>query len=161
MQPVLVATCGNSSAGDDSFGPRVGRLLRASPHAGIGVVDLDIKPAALFDHLPGPDCLVLVDAVRMPGGGGGQLVQIDLRDGELPALLNDDAMSSHGLGLAHQLTLARQLDLLPEAVWLVGAVIDRVDQAAEPSGWMDEVVELAHRQVLSIAQGSASRSTQV
>ena len=151
MARVLVATCGNCTAGDDSFGPQLGQLLRDSPIAGVEVVDLDIKPAALFDHLPGPDCLILVDAVRIPGGDAGRLVQIDLRDGELPVLLNDDSMSSHGLGLAHQLALARQLDLLPEQVWLVGAVLDHTDNGSAPSGWMGEVIELAHRKILGIS----------
>jgi len=148
---VLVATCGNCHAGDDAFGPQVGSRLRESPIVGVDVRDLDIKPAALFDHLPGPDCLILVDAVRVPGSKAGSLLQIDLGCEDPPVLLNDDSMSSHGLGLAHQLALARELGVLPAQVWLVGAVLDAIDPEALPSGWMDEVVALAHRRIASIA----------
>ena len=155
MSGVLVATCGNCHAGDDAFGPRVGSRLRESNPAGVEVRDLDIKPAALFDHLPGPDCLVLVDAVRMPWGDPGRLIQVDLIREELPALLNDDAMSSHGLGLAHQLALARQLDLLPEQVWLVGAVLESTESEAAASPWMADAVDAACGKILEIADCSA------
>ena len=151
MARTLVATCGNCQAGDDAFGPRLGGYLREHPIAGIEVVDLDIKPAALFDHLPGPDRLILVDAVRLPGSKAGRLVQIDLGGEDLPVLLNDDSMSSHGLGLAEQLALARQLDLLPPTVWFVGAVLDQTERESPASTWMDDVLESARQCIRSVA----------
>jgi len=146
----LVATCGNCQAGDDSFGPRLGEFLRGHPIAGVEVVDLDIKPAALFDHLPGPDRMILVDAVRVPGSEAERLIQIDLGREDLPVLLNDDSMSSHGLGLADQLALARQLDVLPRSVWFLGAVLDRADLESPAGPWMRETIVMAHRRILEV-----------
>lgn len=154
MARTLVATCGNCQAGDDAFGPRLGAFLRGHPIADVEVVDLDIKPAALLDHLPGPDRLILVDAVRVPGSEAGRLLQIDLGREDLPVLLNDDSLSSHGLGLADQLALARQLKVLPGETWFLGAVLESAALGSEPGVWLDETVALAHRRVCSLA-GSA------
>lgn len=150
MVRTLVATCGNCQAGDDAFGPRLGEFLRGHPIVGVEVVDLDIKPAALFDHLPGPECLILVDAVRVPGSEAGCLLQIDLGREDLPVLLNDDSMSSHGLGLADQLALARQLDVLPESAWFIGAVLDRADVESPAGPWMRDTIMMAHRRILEV-----------
>jgi hypothetical protein len=46
---------------------------------------------------------------------------LDLHRASLPALLDDDALSSHGLGLATQLELARRLGILPLELRFLGA----------------------------------------
>jgi hypothetical protein len=63
-------------------------------------------------------------------------------------------MSSHGLGLADQLALARQLDVLPRSVWLIGAVLGRAEPGSAPGTWMDRSVESAHRRIAAMASGS-------
>jgi hydrogenase maturation protease len=148
---VLVATCGNCLAGDDAFGPLVGRRLRELELPGVKVVDLDLKPAALLDHLPWPDCLILVDAVDAADWPEQELIDIDLSKEELPALLHDDALSSHGLGLADQLELARRLHLLPHKLHFLGAALRaaQIGTAARPQlaqlvqATLERVAELA------------------
>jgi hydrogenase maturation protease len=120
---------------------------------GVEVVDLDIKPAALLDHLPGPDRLVLADAVRVPGEAPGRVLLVDLVRDELPALLHDDAMSTHGLGLADQIALAGRLGLLPESVWLVGATAGSAEPESVAPGWMEEAVVGAHRRIGELIEG--------
>lgn len=155
MTRVLVATCGNAHAGDDAFGPMVGRHLRDSTHSDFEVVDLDIKPAALLDHLPGPDCLILVDALApapLPiARGRDRVCTVDLSRESLPSLANEDVLSSHGLGLADQLALADQLGILPVRVWLVGAIVDATQVGAAASAWMRSAVEAAAGRVAELA----------
>jgi len=129
---ILVAACGNVMASDDAFGPLVARELRLQAPAGIEVADLDIRPAALLDYLAGKDGLILVDAVHAPGQQTGELMDIDWFSPDRPSLINDDTMSTHGLSLAMQLDLAKQLGLLPKRVRLIAVCIDpaRVGEAA-------------------------------
>lgn len=155
---LLVATCGNVDAGDDAFGPRVGRALRAAALEGVEVVDLDLRPAALLDHLGGRSAVVLVDAVRADVDAHDALLVLDLQEETLPALCHDDALSTHGLGLADQIALARQLDLLPPRVWLVGAPLRaaRIGESAGPA--LDEQVDEAVEAVARIAGSVRART---
>jgi hydrogenase maturation protease len=129
---ILVATCGNVMASDDAFGPMVARELRSHALPSVEVIDLDIRPAALLDYLPGKDGLILVDAVHAPGLEPGRVLDIDWFSPDRPGLVNDDTMSTHGLSLAMQLDLARSLDLLPPHVRLIALSIEpaRVGQTA-------------------------------
>ena len=150
---VLVATCGNPDAGDDAFGPRVGRAVRQRMPAGVRVVDLGIRPAALLDHLPGPERLVLVDAVRADEAvEAGRILEMDVACGPLPAVLHDDALSSHGLGLADQIELARRLGVLPAEVWFVGAVIAEARPGIAAGAALDPAVGEACGRVVRLCR---------
>jgi len=123
VNSLLIATCGNIMASDDAFGPMVARDLRQIRRPEVEVVELDIRPASLLDHLPGHRGLILVDAVRLPGHQPGHLIDIDWFSPGRPPLVNDDTMSTHGLSLASQIQLARKLGLLPGFVRLIGYVL--------------------------------------
>lgn len=151
---VLVATCGNPDAGDDAFGPRVACVLRHRAPAGVRVIELGIRPAALLDYLPGPEVLVLVDAVRAdPDGTASRVLEIDLAREPLPALLHGDALSTHGLGLADQIELARRLGVLPAQVWFVGAVLESARPNTAPGAWMNPAVGEACGCVFRLCNG--------
>lgn len=133
---VLVACCGQEMAGDDAFGLHVARQLRTLGVAGAKTVTLGARPADLLDHLPGPAAMIVVDAVRDPSSNPGQLVDLDWFDPARPPLAHEKTFSSHGLSIADQIDLARQLGVCPSTVQLVGCTIGdvRVGQA------MDQVV---------------------
>lgn len=149
---ILVATCGNIMAADDAFGPLVARELRHRAVTGIEVADLDIRPAALLDFLPGKDGLILVDAVHAPGLETGELIDIDWFSPDRPALINDDTMSTHGLSLAMQLDLARRLDLLPPRVRLIAVAI-------EPASVGQTASELLPQAVIAAADLASQYTT--
>lgn len=148
---LLVATCGNCMAGDDSFGPRVGRRLRELAIPGVRVVDLDMQPAAFLDLLPGPDSVVLVDAVQASERPDDALVEIDLIKEELPALLHDDVLSSHGLALAEQLELARRLSLWPAKLRFLGAPIRTAEVGATARPELEQLVVAATQRIRELA----------
>ncbi|MCC7407364.1 MAG: hydrogenase maturation protease, partial [Phycisphaeraceae bacterium] len=124
---ILIATCGNRDAGDDAFGPAVACMLRAGRLAdpGVEVIDLDINPTELLNHVEGRAGLLVVDAVCAPGIPAGRLLDrawdqiLDFQ------LQHDDPLSSHGLSVAGQIVLAHRLGMLPLFVRLIGATIDR------------------------------------
>jgi len=122
--PTLIAACGNIQAGDDALGPLAANELRRLALSDVEVVDLDIRPAGLVDHLMTPrDTLIVVDAVTIAGAESGSIVDVDWRSGDRPRLVHDDVLSSHGLSIAHQIELAEKLGMLPLRVRLIGAVI--------------------------------------
>jgi hydrogenase maturation protease len=144
---VLVVGCGNADAGDDAFGPSVLRRVREMGLEGVETIDLGPRPAALLDHLPAPAGLILVDAIVDPAMPAGDLIDLPWGEAEDFALVHDDALSTHGLGLSNQLRLARTLGLLPSWVHLVGLVVPMPAWGAEPRELRPERVEAAARRV--------------
>ena len=143
---ILIATCGNADAGDDAFGPAVGRVVAGMNLPGVTVVDLDIRPAALLDYLDGREALVIVDAVKVPGRVG-ELLDVDWFDADRPALAHDDAMSSHGLSMGSQLELAGELRMLPAAVRLIGVGIESAEVGRTMSAAVRRQVAVAAQRI--------------
>ncbi len=106
---------GNRDRGDDAAGPAVaGEAARltglpedACPPAG---------PVELLDRWAGADVAVVVDAVRS-GARPGTVHVVDRPDADAPG---SPAGSTHGLGLACALRLARAVGRAPGRVVLVG-----------------------------------------
>ncbi len=130
---LLVAACGNLMASDDAFGPMVARDLKQIRHPGIEVVELDIRPAALLDYLPGRSGLILIDAVLSPDHEPGRIIDIDWFAPDRPPLANDDTMSTHGLSLGSQIEMAQAIGLLPPTVRLIGLTLGAVPSVGEPA----------------------------
>jgi hydrogenase maturation protease len=153
VMPILVATCGNTLAGDDAFGPLVAQRLMAEKWAGVEVVDLGMRPGGLIDHLAGRKAVILVDAARCSGGGGGEegeLVDWDFFAPGRPVLCADRVTSTHALSLAGQLELARALGMLPAVVRVVALVAQRtaVGTVGEKArGRVEEAVNLIKKWV--------------
>jgi hydrogenase maturation protease len=111
---VGIACLGNRFRGDDGVGLLVADRLRA---AGVDVQECQDEPTRLLDSWRGLDRLVLVDAVRS-GAAPGTVHRIDASSGVLPRELG--LSSSHLVGLAETLALARALDRLPPRVVVYG-----------------------------------------
>lgn len=143
--PILIASCGNKMAGDDALGPRITRRLRQHPPAETEIVDLDLNPAGLMDHLPRKLAVFIVDAVKVEGQGAGQIVDMDWFSSDRPAIIHDDVLSSHGLSIASQIDLGQTLGLLPKTVRLIGVTLDNAklgeDVSEKVFGKIDQVVK--------------------
>ncbi len=134
VQPILIAACGNTLAGDDAFGPLVAREFSRNPGilpAGVEVLDLGMRPAALLDHLPGRRAVMLVDAALCPGTPAGELLEMDFFAPNRPALCADRTTSTHALSIAGQLELAQALSLLPPTVRLLALVVEKPELGTE------------------------------
>jgi hydrogenase maturation protease len=110
----LIAGIGNPWRGDDAAGLVAARRLgEALP--GVRVVEVEGDPAALLDLWAGAELAIVVDAVRS-GAPPGTIHRLDAS--ALPAGLR--SASTHALGLADAVELARALDRLPARVELYG-----------------------------------------
>jgi hydrogenase maturation protease len=107
---VTVIGLGNEWRGDDGVGIEVARRLGGRLFAG--------EPIGLVDAFEGEDEVVLVDAVSS-GAPPGTLFVFEAGARPLPAPLFG-ASSTHALGLAEAVELARSLGRLPRRVVVYG-----------------------------------------
>ena len=150
--PVLIAACGNVTAGDDAFGPMVAEALRRRGVPDADVVCLDLRPAALLDHLPGREALCLVDAACCQDQPPGVVIDFDWFCPHRPELLDDDVLSTHGLSIADQLALADALGILPQTVRLVAATVAPSEHGGPASIDLHRLVDVAVRRIVAFAR---------
>jgi hydrogenase maturation protease len=110
---VLVVAVGSADRGDDGIGRRVGERIANRLPAGATLIDCGADPLALLAPCEGCDLLLAVDAAALRGTPG-RIHRIDLSRHDLPYELL--ASSSHDVGLAGAVALARELGLLPPVV---------------------------------------------
>lgn len=101
----LVIGLGNPDRGDDGAGRAVARLLRGRA-PGLGIEEQSGAAADLLERLATCDDVVLVDAA-VTGASPGTIHTIDAAD--TAAIPTRAAASSHGIGVAEALALARLL----------------------------------------------------
>ena len=107
----IVLCLGRPERGDDAAGRRVARLLRRMAPDGVDVVEHDGETTALLAELDGTATAYLVDACTS-GAPPGTVHRFDVGAAPLPQSMF--GLSTHGLGLAEAVELARALGQLPE-----------------------------------------------
>jgi hydrogenase maturation protease len=113
----LVVGVGNEWRSDDAAGLLVARGLRESPPPGVRIVESEGEPLDLVEEWSGLDEAIVVDAVRS-GSEPGTIHRVDAIQGQLPAELFRG--STHVLGLAEAVELARALERLPRRLLVLG-----------------------------------------
>lgn len=108
-----------SPFGDDAGGLEVARMLANEPPAYCEIFVTDRPGTNLLDLLDGADSVILVDAVRS-GAKPGTLHRLSFDE-----LVRCTAhfVSSHELGVAASLQLARKLGRAPARGWVLGIEI--------------------------------------
>jgi hydrogenase maturation protease len=106
----IVIGIGNPDRGDDAAGPSVVKLLRGSLPAGIELSAYGGDVAALVSRLEGAEEAFLIDACAS-GAQPGTVRRFDVTAASLPHGVF--GLSTHGLGLAEAIELARALGGLP------------------------------------------------
>lgn len=107
---IVVIGLGNPDRGDDGVGPAVVTELRRDPPPGVELLERRGDMLALLDDWAGADVLICIDAAASLGGPG-RIHRIDLGQDELPGKASP--ASSHALGLADAVALARVLGSVP------------------------------------------------
>lgn len=138
----LVVGLGNRDRGDDAvgllvldrLGGRVGPSVRLRPWPGdpMGLLDLAEWRTA--------DALVLVDAV-ISGVPEGTIHRIDVTEEPLP--VGCGQMSSHGMGVAMIVELARAFGTLPARAVVVGVEVGAFGHGQAPRRPVADAVEKA------------------
>lgn len=110
VKPLLIGV-GNDFAGDDAAGRLVARALDGAD--GFDVAETHGAAADIVTLMEGRSRVLIVDACRS-GAASGTLHRLDAVAGDLPGWLR--SVSSHGIGVAEAVSLARILGSLPETV---------------------------------------------
>jgi len=159
---VVVAGIGNELRGDDGVGPEVARRVSATAGSiGRGGRQIEqlgpfASPLELLGSWDGAELAVVVDAVHAEAEPGALIVtEIDTR------AAHDDGgdlggASTHGIGLAGVLRMARALGEAPRRVVLVGVVGEDFGVGCGLSPATRSAVEGARRAVLAIVSGAAA-----
>lgn len=106
----IVVGVGNADRGDDAAGRAVIERLRAMPCGDVEIAEVGGEPTALLAELAGAESAFLVDACTS-GAAAGTVRRFDVGQTPLPERVF--GLSTHGLGLAEALELARALGELP------------------------------------------------
>lgn len=155
---IRVIGCGNPEAGDDAVGLEVVRLVRERL-ADASDVEVEVAGtgARALDYVMGADGLVVVDAVRTPGGArtAGTLIRVAVGPEGLPVEIAS-CLSSHGLGLAEVFGISAAIGLAPRVVFVgveardmvVGHGLSRAVRTALP-----QLVEMVLAEVAELRAG--------
>jgi hydrogenase maturation protease len=122
---VVVIGVGNALRGDDGAGPAVAEEVRARAAGAAEVHVCEEEPSRLIDALGDADVAFIVDAVST-GAAGGTVHRFDASEESIPA--RELRSSTHALGIAETLELARALGRLPRQTVVFG--VEGVDFTA-------------------------------
>jgi len=111
----LVIGVGNLDRGDDGVGRLVAQRLRGSVPTDVHVEEQDGGAVELIERLRHVDSVFLIDAA-VSGAAAGTIHQTDCT--KTDAMPAKSAASSHGLGVAEAVALARMLHGLPRVCML-------------------------------------------
>lgn len=157
MKPVRIIGVG-SPAGDDQAGwwviealERCGRHTHAMAQ-GVCAMALDRPGVSLVNHLQGARRVFLIDAVQsaaMPG----TIYRLSIE--ELGRF--GGTVSSHGLGVATALGLARELGALPAQLALYGIGIGSSAPGTQSSATVRDAARTVAREIVTeLSRGSAT-----
>lgn len=107
---MCVIGVGNAERGDDGVGPAVIARLREGVAARVSLFALAGETGELVDRLAGAQAVWIVDAA-VSGAAPGTVYWLDVVDGR--PVPRHAAASTHGLGVAEAVELARALGQLP------------------------------------------------
>jgi hydrogenase maturation protease len=108
---------GNRLRGDDAAGLLAARAVRERSDGELEVHELEGEPVDLIEAWRGAEHVCVADAVAS-GGKPGEIHRVDATAAPLPAKLAGP--STHALGLAEAIELARALDRLPARLVVYG-----------------------------------------
>lgn len=117
MSRTVVIGVGNPLRGDDAAGVAVAERLRPRVPVDVAVVACNEEPSRLMEAWEGADAVVLVDTVSS-GELPGTLHRFEAGQEAVPA--RTFRSSTHAIGIADTIELARALGRLPERVRIYG-----------------------------------------
>jgi hydrogenase maturation protease len=115
---------GNFDRGDDGAGREVVRRLKGMLPPGAALHECEGEASELIALFETTESALIVDAV-FSGGVPGSIIRVDCSRTPLPASIRSS--STHGLGIAHAIELARSLGKLPETMIVYGIEAKQFD----------------------------------
>ncbi len=136
MGAVRVIGLGNLSRGDDAAGLLAARLVRDLSGNTMDVCETAAGGAGLPELMEGADRVILIDAARC-GRKPGTVHRLDASACRIAR--EDFPCSTHDMGLADAIELARALGTLPKQVIVYGIEVGSLEAGAD----VTEAVRLA------------------
>ncbi len=148
----LLIGVGNEFRSDDGVGILAARRIREKNFPGIVIVECDGEAASLMDAWAGMKTVVIIDAVSS-GAPPGTIHRIDARRQSVSQELFP--FSTHALGLAHAVELARSLGKLPINIIIYGIEGEQFSAGSSLSPKvqeaLNEVLQLVTGEVYSLS----------
>jgi hydrogenase maturation protease len=141
----LVLGLGNADRGDDAVGRCVARRLRALAPPDVRIEEHDGEATGVLAWLEQTNAVWLIDAARS-GAAPGTVRRLDCAIDVPPAAAGG---SSHGLGLAEAIALARALGCLPRCCIVYAIEGETFALGAPLSPGVAAAVETVARAVLT------------
>jgi len=150
----LVIGVGNRDRGDDGIGPAVAEALAHtwSEHLETAVVAGDLSALAMRWQ---PDQQVVVVDAMVSGEEPGTVIEFDCSQGELP--VDHRPVSSHSIGLAQAVELARTLDRMPRQLTLLAVEGADFEPMTAMSGPVADALEVVVHRVGTLFGIAAER----
>ena len=146
---VCVVGVGNDLRGDDGVGLEVARRLEGTLPADVRLLECEGEPVSLLDAWQGCDVAILVDAT-VSGKEPGLVRRLLAHEAPLPPELQ--RASTHLLGVAEAVELARALGRLPERTivyGIEGGCFDTGTALSEPvAAAVDTVADAIRRELV-------------
>jgi hydrogenase maturation protease len=136
---LTVIGVGNRFLHDDAAGPEVARRLREAQPAGVKVLEEEGEPTSLLEAWTGADEALLIDGVNS-GAAAGTLHRFEVSKDPLP--IDMFRPSTHALGVADAVELARELDRLPGRLAVYGIEGERFDAGEGLTPAVDATVQV-------------------
>jgi hydrogenase maturation protease len=135
----IVIGVGNQSRGDDGVGLEVARRVRSR-----GSFQIPTGSYELMDVWEGADDVIVVDAARS-GSLAGTVHRFDAHDESLPGGIL--STSTHSIGVADAIEMARALGRLPERIVVYGIEVSDVTPGAALTASVEQAVEAVVREI--------------
>lgn len=148
---MLIIGCGNRHRGDDAAGILAAERLR---ELGVPAEVRSGEPSELIGAWSGFDDVILIDAV-VTGAPAGTVHEWDVN--ELPRLTTKSS-STHGLGVAEAIALARTLGRLPTKLRIYGIEGTQFSAGSDVSRKVQEAVAEVVRRVASEVAARRNRA---
>jgi hydrogenase maturation protease len=154
--PVVVIGVGNALRGDDAVGLEVVRRISARAAAvGIAVCEQEGEALGVLAQWEHAAAVVLVDAIHS-GAPAGNVHRVDASHAAIPARLGSSS-STHAIGVAEAVELARAIGRLPAQVILYGIEGAVFDTGATLSAQVRAAIEETAEAVLEEARDQVRR----
>jgi hydrogenase maturation protease len=146
VRRTVVIGIGNRLRGDDAAGVLVAEQLRPRVPEGVEVVSCDEEPSRLMEAWEGAESVLLVDTVSSDAPPG-TLHRFEAGDETVPA--RTFRSSTHAIGIADTIELARALGRLPRRVRVYGIEAGGYETGSPLTPAVESAVAFLVRDVLA------------
>ncbi len=147
--PLTIIGIGNAYRSDDAAGILIVRQLKTMGLKNAEIIEHNGEGTTLMDCWQPDGRVVIVDAVSS-GAAAGTVHHIDARKQTIPSHLF--SCSTHNLGLAEAVELARSLDRLPRSLEIIGIEGKSFDPGEALSAEVEQSMAAVVAELTQLAQ---------